>query len=137
MSATAGTAIPANTRLLNVDALRGFALLGILVVNIWAFADPYYASKSTNPTYDSGVDHGVRFIVGLLFETKFYLLFSFLFGYSFTLQMAAAERAGSAFIPRMLRRQGGLLVIGLAHGALLYYGEILSTYAILGLVLIA
>lgn len=137
MSAPAGTATPAVARLLNVDALRGFALLGILVVNIWAFADPYYASTSTNPTYDSGIDHGVRFIVGLLFETKFYLLFSFLFGYSFTLQMAAAERAGSAFIPRMLRRQGGLLVMGLAHGALLYYGEILSTYAVLGLVLIA
>ena len=126
-----------NVRLLNVDALRGFALLGILAVNIWAFADPYYASTSTNPTYDSALDHGVRFLVELLFETKFYLLFSFLFGYSFTLQMAAAERAGTAFIPRMVRRQGGLLAIGLAHGALLYYGEILSTYAILGLVLIA
>lgn len=126
-----------NVRLLNVDALRGFALLGILAVNIWAFADPYYASTSTNPTYDSALDHGVRFLVELLFETKFYLLFSFLFGYSFTLQMAAAERAGTAFLPRMVRRQGGLLAIGLAHGALLYYGEILSTYAILGLVLIA
>lgn len=126
-----------NVRLLNVDALRGFALLGILAVNIWAFADPYYASTSTNPTYDSALDHGVRFLVELLFETKFYLLFSFLFGYSFTLQMAAAERAETAFIPRMVRRQGGLLAIGLAHGALLYYGEILSTYAILGLVLIA
>lgn len=135
---TTSTAAKArNVRLLNVDALRGFALLGILVVNIWAFADPYYASTSTNPQYASALDHGVRFVVELLFETKFYLLFSFLFGYSFTLQMAAAERAGTAFIPRMVRRQGGLLAIGLAHGALLYYGEILSTYAILGLVLIA
>lgn len=126
-----------SVRLLNVDALRGFALFGILAVNIWAFADPHYASTTTNPRYDSALDHGVRLVVELLFETKFYLLFSFLFGYSFTLQMAAAERAGSEFIPRMLRRQGGLLVIGLAHGALLYYGEILSTYAILGIVLIA
>ena len=124
-------------RLLNVDALRGFALIGILAVNIWAFADPYYASSSTNPRYDSALDQGIRLVFLVLFETKFYLLFSFLFGYSFTLQMAAAERAASAFIPRMLRRQGGLLAIGLAHGALLYYGEILSTYAVLGLVLLA
>ncbi|SDE56136.1 uncharacterized protein SAMN05444580_12139 [Rhodococcus tukisamuensis] len=124
-------------RLLNVDALRGFALFGILAVNIWAFADPYYASPSSNPTFDSGLDHALRFVVALLFETKFYLLFSFLFGYSFTLQMAAAERAGTAFVPRMLRRQGALLVIGLVHGAVLYYGEILSTYAVLGLALLA
>lgn len=134
--AVAGGSAPP-PRLLNVDALRGFALFGILAVNIWAFADPYYASPSSNPTFDSGLDHGVRLVVALLFETKFYLLFSFLFGYSFTLQMAAAERAGTAFVPRMLRRQGALLVIGLVHGAVLYYGEILSTYAILGLVLLA
>lgn len=76
-------------------------------------------------------------LVALLFETKFYLLFSFLFGYSFTLQMAAAERAKAGFVPRMLRRQLALLALGLVHGALLYYGEILSTYALLGLVLLA
>ncbi|MCZ4555895.1 DUF418 domain-containing protein [Rhodococcus maanshanensis] len=139
MSLRTGTvsAPVAPDRLRNVDALRGFALFGILAVNIWAFADPYYASPESNPAFDSGLDHVVRFTVSLLFETKFYLLFSFLFGYSFTLQMAAAERAGTAFLPRMLRRQSGLLAIGLVHGAVLYYGEILSTYAILGLILLA
>ncbi len=137
MTGTTSPAPERARRLQNVDALRGFALFGILAVNIWAFADPYYASTETNPGFDSGVDHAVRFVVSLLFETKFYLLFSFLFGYSFTLQMAAAERAGRGFVPRMLRRQGALLVIGLLHGAALYYGEILSTYALLGLVLLA
>ncbi|WP_430334736.1 DUF418 domain-containing protein [Rhodococcus sp. ACT016] len=137
MTDTTSRAPERGRRLQNVDALRGFALFGILAVNIWAFADPYYASTATNPGFDSGVDHAVRFVVSLLFETKFYLLFSFLFGYSFTLQMAAAERAGRGFVPRMLRRQGGLLAIGLLHGAALYYGEILSMYAVLGLVLLA
>ncbi|QBJ96310.1 DUF418 domain-containing protein [Rhodococcus sp. ABRD24] len=139
MTDTVGSSIRSDPdpRLLNVDALRGFALFGILVVNIWAFADPYYASTQTNPAFDSGADHAVRFLISLLFETKFYLLFSFLFGYSFTLQMAAAERARTGFVPRMLRRQSGLLAIGLLHGAVLYYGEILSTYAILGLILLA
>ncbi|USW95160.1 DUF418 domain-containing protein [Pseudomonas proteolytica] len=127
----------ATARLVQVDALRGFALFGILSVNIWAFADPFYASTSSNPAYASALDHGVRLLVAWLFETKFYLLFSFLFGYSFTLQMAAAERAEAAFAPRMLRRQLALLALGLVHGALLYYGEILSTYALLGLVLLA
>ncbi|MFO2463791.1 DUF418 domain-containing protein [Pseudomonas sp. 15FMM2] len=127
----------ANTRLVQVDALRGFALLGILSVNIWAFADPYYASTTSNPAYAGALDHLIRLLIALLFETKFYLLFSFLFGYSFTLQMAAAERAEAAFVPRMVRRQVALLALGLVHGALLYYGEILSTYALLGLVLLA
>jgi uncharacterized protein len=123
-------------RLRSVDALRGFALFGILAVNIWAFADPYYASTDSNPSYDSALDHAVRFAGSLLFETKFYLLFSFLFGYSFTLQMTAAERAGVGFVPRMLRRQTALLAIGLLHGVTLFYGEILSTYSVLGLILL-
>lgn len=126
-----------SNRLLNVDALRGFALLGILAVNIWAFADPYYFTTQTNPSYNSGLDHAVRFVVKLFFETKFYLLFSFLFGYSFTLQMDAAERAKASFLPRMWRRQAGLLVFGLLHGIILFYGDILFIYALLGLVLLA
>lgn len=81
-------------RLQHVDALRGFALLGILAVNIWSFADPYYASPTSNPAYSSALDHLVRWLVSVFFEAKFYLLFSFLFGYSFTLQMSSAERSG-------------------------------------------
>lgn len=119
------------SRLLNVDALRGFALLGILAVNIWLFADPYFASGANNPRYAGGLDIAVRFVVALLFETKFYLLFSFLFGYSFTLQMAAAERAGAAFRPRMLRRSAGLVMLGVLHGCLLFYGDILHLYGVL------
>lgn len=125
------------SRLLNVDALRGFALLGILAVNIWVFADPYHFTAQSNPAYNSGLDHAVLFVIKLLCETKFYLLFSFLFGYSFTLQMDAAARAKASFLPRMGRRQAGLLVLGLLHGILLFYGEILFIYALLGLVLMA
>ncbi|MBY0239281.1 MAG: DUF418 domain-containing protein [Burkholderiaceae bacterium] len=128
---------PASPRLLNVDALRGFALLGILAVNIWAFADPYYATLGPNPAYLSALDQAVRSVVALLFESKFYLLFSFLFGYSVTLQMSAAQRAGAAFMPRMLRRQAGLLGLGVLHGLLLYNGDIMALYALLGLILLA
>ena len=124
-------------RLEQVDALRGFALLGILAVNIWSFADPYYASSVSNPGYASSLDHLVRWLVSVFFETKFYLLFSFLFGYSFTLQMSAAERGGAAFGPRFLRRLAGLALLGLAHAVLFYQGDILLTYALLGLALMA
>ncbi len=120
-------------RLAQVDALRGFALFGILVVNIGVFASPFYGAGVPDPVYSRPVDLAVGWLIAWLFETKFYLLFSFLFGYSFTLQMAAAERGGAAFTPRFLRRLAGLAVLGGVHAVLFYQGDILVTYALLGL----
>ncbi|KOF22432.1 membrane protein [Ensifer adhaerens] len=122
-------------RIDEVDALRGFALLGILLVNTMAFASAFYGLELPDPSFGSGLDRGVHFAVALFFEMKFYLLFSFLFGYSFTLQMRSAEKAGDAFVPRLLRRQAGLWLIGLAHAVLLFHGDILTTYAVLGIAL--
>ncbi|MER5201219.1 DUF418 domain-containing protein [Streptomyces sp. NPDC002755] len=70
-----------------------------------------------------------------LFTTKFYLLFGFLFGYSFMFQEAAAKRDGTPFAWLHARRLLGLFLLGLAHAALLYPGDILMTYAFLGLIL--
>lgn len=123
-------------RLVHLDALRGFALLGILMVNVWAFADSYYVTLGVNPEWSGWLDRLVRFWVALLFETKFYTLFAFLFGYSFNLLQRAAERQGRPFKPLMLRRLAGLLVLGVLHGSLLFYGDILSFYALLGLLLL-
>jgi uncharacterized protein len=129
------TATPA--RIADVDALRGCALFGILAVNIGAFATPWFGLGLTDPAFHRSVDRATHFLVALLFETKFYLLFSFLFGYSFTLQMQAAARADAPFVPRMLRRQAGLWLIGALHAVLLFHGDILTTYALLGIVLLA
>ncbi|MET7398980.1 DUF418 domain-containing protein [Dactylosporangium sp. NPDC005572] len=120
-------------RLLDVDALRGFALFGILIVNIWYFASGYAFHRVPDPAYGSTVHTVVAFV----FEMKFYLLFSFLFGYSFTLQIDAADRAGAAFRPRFLRRVAGLFALGALHAVLLFHGDILTTYAVLGLILLA
>ncbi|MDH7795146.1 MULTISPECIES: DUF418 domain-containing protein [unclassified Beijerinckia] len=123
-------------RILNVDGLRGFALLGILVVNITAFGSPFYGLDIADPIFADPFDKAMRLFIALLFETKFYLLFSFLFGYSFTLQMAAAERVGESIAPRMLRRVAGLWLIGLIHAVFLFRGDILTTYAVLGVILL-
>lgn len=124
------------TRIADVDALRGFALLGILQVNIMAFASVFYGLPTGEPEQTLGFNDLVHVFISTIFEMKFYLLFSFLFGYSVTLQMQSAVRAGEAFVPRFLRRQAGLWVIGLLHAILLFHGDILSTYAILGVVLL-
>ncbi|MFE1413055.1 DUF418 domain-containing protein [Streptomyces sp. NPDC058746] len=126
-----------SSRLRDVDALRGFALLGILLVNITFMASAYQGTGVADPAFDSPLDGAVRFFTEVFFEAKFYLLFSFLFGYSFTLQLASADRDGAAFLPRFLRRCAGLFVLGLCHAVLLFPGDILTTYAVLGLVLLA
>jgi uncharacterized protein len=77
---TAGTA-----RIAALDVLRGFALGGILAVNILGMANLFDPGSSA-----------VADVVHLLFEGKFYVLFSFLFGYSFTLQLRTARRDGAS-----------------------------------------
>ncbi|MFI6774465.1 DUF418 domain-containing protein [Nocardia sp. NPDC050412] len=126
-------------RIAEVDILRGFALFGILIVNVvvatllWSFGgtidDPRLG-------FDGPFDHFVNAVVEALFSGRFYLLFAFLFGYSFTLQIAAAQRAGMSANPRLLRRCVALMAIGLAHVFLLWIGDILTLYAFLSLFLI-
>ncbi|MEV0197890.1 DUF418 domain-containing protein [Nonomuraea sp. NPDC050691] len=120
-------------RVHEVDAVRGFALAGILVANIGFLAYPGDATTGAMPIPDGPV---ASVIVALVL-TKFYVIFSFLFGYSFTLQMRAAERSGASVRARTLRRCLGLFVIGVAHGFLLWFGDILTLYAVLGVVLLA
>lgn len=126
-----------NQRLLLVDLLRGAALLGILAVNCWLFASPWMRAGAPDPAYSTGVDGLAYSLTTLLFATKSYLLFAFLFGVSFVLQQQAAERAGADFGRRMSRRLVGLIALGLLHGLLLFPGDILLTYGLLGFGLLA
>ncbi|AXG79554.1 DUF418 domain-containing protein [Streptomyces paludis] len=135
-SASTGTGTGTGTRrLADVDALRGFALLGILLVNIPFFASGYTLPGVADPARTAWHDGVASGLIQFVFEAKFYLLFSFLFGYSFTLQLDSAAARGVGFRPRFLRRLGALFLIGVANAALLYYGDILITYALFGLLL--
>lgn len=130
--ATAAEDIPGDgRRVVALDALRGFALLGILIVNALMSAGPYYTFGGGPDA--SGLDRVVAWLAGALVAGKFYLLFSFLFGYSFVLQERSARRAGVPFAPRHLRRTLALFALGLVHAVLLYSGDILMAYAVLAL----
>lgn len=128
--------MPAAARIVELDALRGLALLGILLVNIGQFASSFHAVGLPDPVFDRVSDRLTTFAVLWLLGSKFYLIFAFLFGYSVAVQKQAAERAGIAFAPRFLRRQAALWLIGLLHALLLFHGDILTTYAVLGVVLL-
>ncbi|MDQ1307031.1 MAG: uncharacterized protein QG671_2863, partial [Actinomycetota bacterium] len=114
------------------DRLRGVALLGIVVVNgppLGISVDGFTAASLTGIA-----DQASAFLVIALAQGKFYLLFSFLFGYS----AAFILRDGSAGNrQRFARRLVGLGVIGLIHAVFFYIGDILITYAVLGVGLLA
>ena len=114
------------------DRLRGIALLGIVVVN----APPLGISVDgfTSDSLTSIWDTGAAFVVIALAQGKFYLLFSFLFGYSasFILRDGSAPNRR-----RYARRLLGLAAIGLIHAVFFYIGDILLTYAVLGFGLLA
>ena len=123
--------VPVGERLFALDALRGFALLGILCVNMPFFAMPGIADPDFPARqFPAPADTATRWAVAALAEGKFYPLFSFLFGYGFAVQMArgGARGARRSFARRLL----GLLVLGVAHALLLWAGDILATYAVVG-----
>ncbi|MFG1793649.1 DUF418 domain-containing protein [Nocardia sp. NPDC049149] len=139
MTGTAAPTLESGRRIAEVDILRGFALFGILLTNVlvattlWSFTG---SNDDPQLRFDGPVDHAVQGIIDALFAGRFYLLFAFLFGYSFTLQIAAAQRADASANARLLRRCAALLTIGLAHVFLLWVGDILTLYAFLCLILI-
>ncbi|MDZ5077369.1 DUF418 domain-containing protein [Nesterenkonia sp. HG001] len=124
-------------RLIAVDALRAVALLGILSVNIWFFAEPGQLSTGEfHREIQSAGDQLTAFTATLLFEAKSYVVFSFLFGLSFVMQWASAHRAGVSEVGRSVRRFITLAVLGVLHGILLFVGDILLAYALLGFALL-
>jgi uncharacterized protein len=111
-----------------IDVLRGFALLGVVVVNAQAFAGP--------PPPPATSDRVAAWIVAFLFTAKSYSLFSLLFGLGFALQMDRARDRGQDFTAFFRRRCVILFLFGVAHAVLLFEGDILTLYATLGIVLL-
>lgn len=124
-------------RIVSLDALRGFALLGILVINIWLFALPTVATY--NPTLYgdfTGVNYVAWVVSHVFFERKFVTLFTFMFGAGMVLFLESKERRGQPGRKLHFSRTFWLLVIGLGHAYLLWYGDILVFYALSGFIVV-
>ncbi|MEM8998324.1 MAG: DUF418 domain-containing protein, partial [Acidobacteriota bacterium] len=123
----------AGDRLVALDVLRGFALFGVLLVNVPFAALP--TSEALRPAPGAGGSELWGWIlVKALAETKFVSLFSLLFGIGLVLQLGRAEARGgdTGFYRRRLAILGA---VGLFHGLLLWQGDILFPYAVAGAVL--
>jgi len=130
---TAGTSIP---RIPFLDMLRGLAVLGILVMNIQAFAQVELAYLNPHIRDPLSSAEVVVHAIGYLFvEQKFIALFSMLFGISNWIVASNALAAGRSARSVHLRRNAGLLVIGLVHAYLIWDGDILVAYAVTALLL--
>lgn len=117
-----------------LDILRGFAVFGILAVNIVGFASPaFFPGYMPEPAAEW--DEFAGDLMLLLAEGKFYTIFSFLFGLGFSVQFARAEGKGRDLKSIYPRRLWILFGLGVLHSILLWYGDILRLYALLGFAL--
>lgn len=128
--------VEAGQRFLTLDVLRGIAVLGILTVNILFFAFPMEAVEQERLAGLPPADAVARLLVTFFSELKFITLFSLLFGMGLAVQSRRAQMTGRPFVGVYARRLCVLLLFGLLHATLLWYGDILTLYAVAGFVLL-
>lgn len=129
--------VPDSSRIRALDVARGFALLGIFLVNIESFSQPLGDFTRTSPRPDATFGESAAFyFVKVFCEGKFYPLFSMLFGIGFALQFDRAARANRRFLGVGFRRLAILFLFGVTHALGLWYGDVLHLYAVTGLLLL-
>ncbi len=114
-----------------LDILRGWAIFGILLVNMLGFAASYLPRAELWPGL---ADRTAVYLIWFFGTSKFWTLFSFLFGLGFALQLERAKARGVRFFPVYRRRLLALLLIGILH-SLIWKGDQLIIYALLGFLL--
>lgn len=138
------TASPANTlrpvdkteRIQILDILRGFAIFGILAVNIYGMASPNFLIGYVEPKWP-WYDEFAKTLMLFFAEGKFYVIFSFLFGLGFSVQLARVESKGADVRSFYPRRLWILFGFGLLHTLFFFIGDILRHYALFGFALLA
>ena len=126
--------VEARERFVSLDLLRGVAILGILVMNIYAFAMPFVAYM--NPLSMGGTEPwniGTWIFTHILFDQKFISIFAMMFGAGIVLMSGRAESGGNKPAGFYYRRQLWLVVIGAIHAYLIWIGDVLFMYALIGM----
>lgn len=135
--AVMATAVPTkpSQRITALDALRGFAILGILVMNVQSFAMIYAAYQNPSAFGDlTGLNKWVWIFSHTLFDLKFMAMFAIMFGAGIVLITGSAEKKGVSPARLHYRRNFWLLIFGLIHAYLFWSGDILAAYAVCGFI---
>lgn len=122
---------PVARRIPALDALRGLALVGIILGNVTWFSGYAVATPQARAALGtSPLDSLIGVALHVAVDGKFYGLFSLIFGAGFALMLAGAEARGHRIAPLVRRRLAALFVLGLAHASLVWFGDIMSLYAV-------
>lgn len=131
------TPVSSNERIISLDILRGFAILGILIMNIQSFSmiGPAYMNPMAHGEL-TGANKLVWLISHIFADSKFITIFSILFGAGIILFVERLKAKGITSLKIHYKRTVWLLVIGLMHAYLLWFGDILVTYAMCGFLVV-
>lgn len=124
-------------RIATIDILRGFSLLGILLVNMFGFYLPMPHISDLSNWFTEAQDIILQQLLDIYVQSSFYPLFSMLFGYGLAMQYVKAQSTGTNFYQFAPKRMIVLFAIGILHAVLIWWGDILTTYAFCGVFLIA
>ncbi len=128
--------VKASERFIILDALRGFALLGICMANFPEFSLYTFLSSEATASMPTAIaDKITRYLLYFFVDGKFYTLFSLLFGIGFSIIIRNTERKGVNGFRIFYRRMGMLLLFGFLHLMFIWSGDILMLYALLGMLL--
>ena len=135
-SSIQGAPVEASKRFIILDALRGFALLGICLANypefsLYTFLEP----ESVQSMPSAGIDLVTKYFIYIFIDGKFYTIFSLLFGIGFSIILENNRKRGANGLKVFYRRMLFLLLIGFAHLMLIWSGDILMLYALVGMIL--
>jgi len=133
--------ISAKERIETLDVLRGFALLGIILANIVWFLYPAYMQEDLSfknewTSFWNQADYTVHTIITMFVDGKFVMLFSMLFGFGMVIMQERAAVKQLNFWGIYFRRLIVLFIFGCIHAYFIWFGDILTDYAILGFLLL-
>ena len=131
-AATAFQSVTRRSRIESLDIARGFALFGILLVNVQLLCQPMAWLRNGGGSNEGPVGAAAYYATRLFFESKSYPLFSLLFGMGMMLMHQRAVAVGRSFVRPYLRRVSMLLVMGVVHALLLYFADVLIIYSLIG-----
>lgn len=121
--------VAANERITTLDVIRGVALFGILLMNVEFFNRPIGELDIGLPPNITGIDYWAGWFVHVFVRSKFWTMFSLLFGMGFAVMLSRAQAAGRPFLAPYIRRTLALALFGFLHCVFVWNGDILFDYA--------
>ncbi len=122
-------------RIDSIDIIRGLAIFGIFLVNMLDFSSPWQYLEP-GILWPNKIDVLTEYFIDIFAQASFYTLFSFLFGFGMIIFKDRAVAKGYNFVPLFSRRLFILLIIGMIHAFLIWHGDILISYALIGFILL-